>query len=211
LLEQGHFVGGRRVIDLDLEEKAVGLRLGQGKGALVFDRVLRGDDEEMFRQRARTPSTVAWCSSIASSSADWVLGGVRLISSASRMSVKIGPGKNLKVWSRAGKDVGADQVRGHQIGRELDALEADFQARGQRAGEERFGQAGHAFEDDMAAGEQRDERFSTSVSWPTMIFLISCRISAARVARVGVHAMADLISIRSRATRSQPEGGRPPT
>jgi hypothetical protein len=34
---------------------------------------------------------VTWRSSIASSSADWVLAGARLISSASTMLVKIGP------------------------------------------------------------------------------------------------------------------------
>ncbi len=38
------------------------------------------------------PCTVTRCSCIASSSADCVLGGVRLISSASRMFVKTGPG-----------------------------------------------------------------------------------------------------------------------
>ena len=36
-------------------------------------------------------------------------------------------------------------------------------------------------------------------------------ISAARVAKQCVHTMADLISIRSRATRSQPVGGKPST
>ena len=35
---------------------------------------------------------VTRCSCIASRSADWVFGGVRLISSASRMLVKTGPG-----------------------------------------------------------------------------------------------------------------------
>ena len=42
-----------------------------------------------------TPSTETWPSSIASSSADWVLGGVRLISSASSRLVKIGPSRKL--------------------------------------------------------------------------------------------------------------------
>ena len=39
-------------------------------------------------------STVTWRSSIASSSADWVLGEARLISSASTMLAKIPPGRN---------------------------------------------------------------------------------------------------------------------
>ena len=43
-----------------------------------------------------TPSAETWRSSIASSSADWVFGGVRLISSASRMFVNTGPSRNAK-------------------------------------------------------------------------------------------------------------------
>ncbi len=41
------------------------------------------------------PSTVIWRSSIASSSADWVFGDARLISSASTMLANSGPGWNL--------------------------------------------------------------------------------------------------------------------
>ena len=41
-----------------------------------------------------TPSMLTWPSAIASSSAAWVLGGVRLISSASSRFVKIGPERN---------------------------------------------------------------------------------------------------------------------
>ena len=41
------------------------------------------------------PSTVTWRSSIASSSAAWVLGGVRLISSASIRLVKTGPSRKV--------------------------------------------------------------------------------------------------------------------
>ena len=40
------------------------------------------------------PSTVTWRSSIASSSADWVFGEARLISSATTMLAKTAPGLN---------------------------------------------------------------------------------------------------------------------
>ncbi len=43
------------------------------------------------------PSSVTCRSSIASSSAAWVLGGVRLTSSASSTSVKIGPRRSSNV------------------------------------------------------------------------------------------------------------------
>ena len=47
-----------------------------------------------------TPSIVTCRSCIASSSAAWVFGGARLISSASRRLVKIGPGRKRKSASR---------------------------------------------------------------------------------------------------------------
>src|SRR6185503_9820235 len=43
-----------------------------------------------------SPSAVTWCSSIASSSADWVLGVARFTSSARITCAKIGPGWKLK-------------------------------------------------------------------------------------------------------------------
>src|SRR5262249_5284240 len=47
-----------------------------------------------------TPSTLTWRSCIASSSAACVLGGVRLISSASRRLVNTGPGRNASSPAR---------------------------------------------------------------------------------------------------------------
>ncbi len=44
---------------------------------------------------------------------------------------------------------------GHQVGRELDALEAEVEDLGQRADEQRLGQARHAGEQAVAAGEER--------------------------------------------------------
>ncbi len=50
--------------------------------------------------RCVSPSIVTWRSCIASSSAACVFGGARLISSARRRFVKIGPGRNSKSTSR---------------------------------------------------------------------------------------------------------------
>ena len=47
-----------------------------------------------------SPSTVTCPSCIASSSADWVLGGVRLISSASSSPVNSGPLRKVNSWLR---------------------------------------------------------------------------------------------------------------
>ena len=48
----------------------------------------------------------------------------------------------------------ADDVGRHQVGRELDAREAQIERGGQRAHEHGLAEAGHAFEQRVAAGEQ---------------------------------------------------------
>jgi len=50
-----------------------------------------------------SPSTVICCSSIASSSALWVFGVARFISSASTQWAKMGPGWKLKRWLAGSK------------------------------------------------------------------------------------------------------------
>jgi hypothetical protein len=55
-------------------------------------------------------------------------------------------------------DLGAGDVRRHEVGSELDAAEGQGQRARQRADHERLGQAGHAFEDTVALAEERDEQ-----------------------------------------------------
>ena len=90
------------------------------------------------------------------------MGGVRLISSARMTLANSGPARNLN--SRApGRavlldDLGAGDVGRHQVGRELNAAEVERQALGQRRDHQRLGQARHAFQDAVAAAEQRDQQ-----------------------------------------------------
>ena len=77
------------------------------------------------------------------------------------MLAKIGPGWNSNLLAAVGRlqhDVGADQVGRHQVGRELDALELQVQGVGQRPHQQRLAQAGHAFEQHVAAGDQGGQR-----------------------------------------------------
>ena len=76
------------------------------------------------------------------------------------MFVKIGPSTKRKLPPAVlvfFQHVRAGDVRGHQVGRELNALEADVENPGQRADHQRLGQAGHAFQQAMAAGEDGGE------------------------------------------------------
>ena len=52
----------------------------------------------------------------------------------------------------------ADDVGGQQIGRELDAMKLRLHRRRERADGQRLGQSGHAFEQDVAVGQQADEQ-----------------------------------------------------
>ena len=108
---------------------------------------------------------MTWCSCIASSSAACVLGGVRLISSASITFAKTGP--RTKRSARAPpvlvEDLGAGDVGRHQVRRELDALEAQVEDLGERADQQRLGQAGHAGQQAVAAGEERDQQLLDDV------------------------------------------------
>ena len=55
------------------------------------------------------------------------------------------------------EDLGAGDVGRHQIGRELDALEVEIEDVGERLDEQRLRQAGHAGDQAVAAGEERDQ------------------------------------------------------
>ena len=113
----------------------------------------------------RSRATETWCSCIASSSADWVLGVARLISSASTRLANTGPGWNRNVrWPPSlDEDVGADDVGGHQVGRELDAVERAVDDVGEGPHEHRLAQAGHALEQRVAVGDEADQHLSDEV------------------------------------------------
>ena len=88
------------------------------------------------------------------------MGGVRLISSARIRLAKIGPGTNWNSRSPppAGlEDFRADDVGGHQVRGELDALELEAEDAAEGGDEQGLGQAGHADEQAVALAEQGGE------------------------------------------------------
>ncbi len=113
----------------------------------------------------RSRATDTCCSCIASSSADCVLGVARLISSASSRLAKTGPGWNWKCALAVLLDehVRADDVGGHQVRRELDAVEGAVDDVGERAHEHRLAQAGHALEQCVAVGDEADQRLPDEI------------------------------------------------
>src|SRR5262249_18484603 len=60
-------------------------------------------------------------------------------------------------------DVGAGDVAGHQIGRELNAVELQRENFGERGDNQRLGQTGHADKQAVAAGEHGDHEIVDDV------------------------------------------------
>jgi hypothetical protein len=56
------------------------------------------------------------------------------------------------------EDVGARDVRRHQVGRELNAVEREVQHLGERADEQRLREAGHPDEQAVPPGEEADQQ-----------------------------------------------------
>ena len=151
------------VIDEDVEHEAVLLRLGQRIGAFLLDGVLRRQHEERVGQ-------------LVPGAADGDLpllhgfeqGGLRLGRRAVDLVGEDDVGEQRAVQEleqRAGRSScppASTSVpvmsRRHQVGRELDAAEAEAERVGQGADHERLGQARHADEQAVAAGEDGDEQ-----------------------------------------------------
>ena len=104
------------------------------------------------------PSTVTRLSAIASSSAACVRGVVRLISSASTIWAKTGPGRNSNSRRLLIEDRSAGDVGRQQVGRALNPLERAAHAAGERPGQHRLGDAGHVLQQDVPFAEPSDER-----------------------------------------------------
>ena len=104
-----------------------------------------------------SPSTVTWPSSMHSSSADWVLGEARLISSTRITLAKTGPGRKTNdagvlVPHRDAGHVGRQQVRG--------ALEPRVVAPGgarEALGQHRLAHPGHVLDHHVPARQEGDD------------------------------------------------------
>ncbi len=102
-----------------------------------------------------TPSIVAWYSAIASSSADWVFGIARLISSTSRTFANTGTGPELEVAVSLVEDGEAGDVGRLEVGRALDACEGRALDRTcDRSGQHGLRRARHVLEQHVAVTDE---------------------------------------------------------
>ena len=158
--DHGHLFVFRQVGDHHVEHEAVKLRFGQWVSAFHFNRVLRREHEERFRQGMAHAGG----------------GDLVLLHRFEQRGLRLGRsavdfvGQNHVGEDRAGhkghapslagflENFRACDVRRHEVGRELDALEPEMKDLRDGFHQECLGEAGRAGDETMPAGEQRDER-----------------------------------------------------
>ena len=150
------------VIDEDIEHEPVELRFGQRVGSFLLDRVLRRQHEERVGKPVAFAARRHLVLLHGFQQGRLGFGGVRLISSASTTLAKTGP--PIKRNSRAARravllnHVRSRNVGGHQVGRELDAVEREVEGVGQRPHHQGLGEAGHPLQQAVAAGKHADQK-----------------------------------------------------
>ncbi len=161
------FFGFGRVIEFDEEHETVELRFGEGIGAFLLDRILRGEDQErLFEGKCFADGS------------DFIFlhglehGGLRFwrgtIDFVGQHDVgKHGTVDEVKFAAPVGRileNVGAGDVHRHEVGRELDAAEMERHGFSHLANEQGFRQAGNAHEQGVTAGKKADaETFDDAV------------------------------------------------
>jgi hypothetical protein len=146
-----------RILDQQLEHEAIHLRFRQRVGALLLDRILGRQHHERFRQFVRLPAQRDLPLLHRLEQRALHLGG-RAIDLVGEHHV--GEDRSSMGLERAGLvpvDLGADQIAGQQVGRELDAAEAGAERLGQRIDHHRLGDAGNAFQQHVTVAQQRDQ------------------------------------------------------
>ncbi len=150
-----------RIADENLEEETVELRFGQWIRAFLINRVLRGHDEEGFGELAKfaAGSDLFFLHGFEHGGLGLGRGAIDFVGEdemredRAALELKFAPaGVSFH------DEVRAEDVGGHEVGRELDAAERHVEHFAERANEERLAQARHAFEQHVAAAKQRDQR-----------------------------------------------------
>ena len=151
-----------RIIDVDLHQEAVELRFGQRIGAFLLQRVLRREHMERRRQvvaRARDRDVMLLHrlqqrGLRARAGAVDLVGHQKLREHRTRQMKR----KIALAARRLLQHFGAENVGGHQVGRELDAARVEPERDAHRLDQLGLGEARHADQQRVAAGEDRDQR-----------------------------------------------------
>ena len=157
-LQDRGFGRGVRIVDAHVQQETIELRFGQRIGAFLLDRVLRRHDEEQRRQRIRVAADRDLPLAhrfehrrlhLRRRAVDFV-GEDQVVEDRAALELE---GRRLRAV-----DLGAGEVGRQQVRRELHAVEIAFDARGELLDRGGLGEAGRAFDQQVAVGEQRDQQ-----------------------------------------------------
>ena len=160
-LEQNFSFGvAVRIADVDLHQEAVELRFRQRIGAFLLQRVLRGEHVERLRQIVARAGDgdVLLLHRLQQRRLGARAGAVDLVGHQELGEDRTGDEAEAALAGLAFlQHLGAENVRRHQVGRELDAprVEAEHDAHG--LDELGLGETGHAKKQRVAAGQDGDE------------------------------------------------------
>ena len=157
-LALGRLVG---IADIDLQQEAVELGFGQGIGAFLLQRVLRGEHVERRRQVVALAGDgdVLLLHRLQQRRLGARAGAVDFVGHQ-----QLGEDRALDEAEGAAAAVallqhfGAQDVGRHQVGRELDALASMPEHDAQGLDQLGLGEAGHADQQQVTAGQQRNQR-----------------------------------------------------
>ena len=156
-VNHGEFGGGRRIADREAHHEAVELGLGQRKGALRFQRILRRQNDKGIGE----PVGLAVHRNLPFLHA---LEQARLCSG--RRAVDFVGEQDLRENRTGAEDKAAPalveigdagKLRRQQVGGELNALEVEVEEAGQGLGECRLSGTWHILQQNMSAGQNGDD------------------------------------------------------
>jgi len=148
----------RGVAHFDAHEEAVELGFRKRIGAMMLDRVLRGDDKERLGEQLRSAvhADLGFVHGLEKGGLCARRGAIDFVGEHDIGEDRTGPKFKLARFGIVNAD--AKNVARKQIRSELDALEGAMKRFGESLSQGGLADARNIFDEQMAAGEQRDER-----------------------------------------------------
>ena len=153
------FVFRARVIEQHFHQKAIHLRFRQRIGAFLFDRVLRRDHDEQFRQRMAVAGhgDLPFFHGFQQRRLDFRRCAVDFVGEDQVAEQRARLEADLVLAFDLMQHVGTGDVRGQQIRGELDAAHLRVEVFGQRLDRAGLGQPRQTFQQQVTVGQQAEQ------------------------------------------------------
>ena len=158
LRNDSHLFVLRQIINDHIEHEAIQLRFGQGIRAFHLDGVLRGQDKKGFLERVSHTSRgdLMLLHGFEQSGLGFGRSAIDFVSQNHVGKQRTLDEKHLSALGCFSENFSADNIRRHQIGCDLDALEFQMENLGDGFYQQRLGESGSAGDEAMSTGEQAE-------------------------------------------------------